>query len=65
MAPDEKFAWYASFGLMVTLIWLYINILRLLSSQPAKSEQLSATSLYAYRRRLRRVDSHDACEPGQ
>ena len=29
---DQKFAWYASFGLMVTLIWLYLNILRLLSS---------------------------------
>jgi uncharacterized YccA/Bax inhibitor family protein len=28
---DEKFAWYASFGLMVTLVWLYIEILRLLS----------------------------------
>ena len=28
---DQKFAWYASFGLMVTLIWLYIEILRLLS----------------------------------
>ena len=27
----EKFAWYASFGIMVTLIWLYIEILRLLS----------------------------------
>ena len=27
---DEKFAWYASFGLMVTLIWLYFEILRLL-----------------------------------
>jgi uncharacterized YccA/Bax inhibitor family protein len=27
----EKFAWYAAFGLMVTLIWLYIEILRLLS----------------------------------
>jgi uncharacterized YccA/Bax inhibitor family protein len=27
---DEKFAWYASFGLMVTLVWLYIEILRLL-----------------------------------
>ncbi|HSY15669.1 MAG TPA: Bax inhibitor-1/YccA family protein [Jatrophihabitantaceae bacterium] len=27
---DEKFAWYASFALMVTLIWLYIEILRLL-----------------------------------
>ena len=23
--------WYASFGLLVTLIWLYIEILRLLS----------------------------------
>ena len=27
---DEKFAWYASFGILVTLIWLYIEILRLL-----------------------------------
>ena len=27
---DEKFAWYASFGLMVTLIWLYLEFLRLL-----------------------------------
>jgi len=26
---DEKFAWYASFGLVVTLIWLYLEILRL------------------------------------
>ncbi len=29
---DAKFAWYASFGLMVTLIWLYIEILRLLAN---------------------------------
>jgi uncharacterized YccA/Bax inhibitor family protein len=28
---DKKFAWYASFGLMVTLVWLYLEILRLLS----------------------------------
>ncbi|MBI1759652.1 MAG: Bax inhibitor-1/YccA family protein [Actinobacteria bacterium] len=27
----EKFAWYAAFGLTVTLVWLYIEILRLLS----------------------------------
>lgn len=27
---DEKFAWYASFGLMVTLIWLYIELLRMI-----------------------------------
>ena len=26
----QKFAWYASFGLTVTLVWLYIEILRLL-----------------------------------
>jgi uncharacterized YccA/Bax inhibitor family protein len=26
----QKYAWYASFGLTVTLIWLYIEILRLL-----------------------------------
>jgi uncharacterized YccA/Bax inhibitor family protein len=29
---DERFAWYASFGLMVTLIWLYLEILRLLGN---------------------------------
>ena len=28
---DEKFAWYCAFGLTVTLVWLYIEILRLLS----------------------------------
>lgn len=28
---DEKFAWYASFGILVTLVWLYMEILRLLS----------------------------------
>ncbi len=27
---DERFAWYAAFGIMVTLIWLYLEILRLL-----------------------------------
>ena len=26
-----KWAWYAAFGLMVTLVWLYLEILRLLS----------------------------------
>ena len=29
---DERFAWYCALGLMVTLIWLYIEILRLLSN---------------------------------
>jgi uncharacterized YccA/Bax inhibitor family protein len=28
---DQRFAWYAAFGLMVTLVWLYLEILRLLS----------------------------------
>jgi uncharacterized YccA/Bax inhibitor family protein len=27
---DEKFAWFAGFSLMVTLVWLYLEILRLL-----------------------------------
>jgi uncharacterized YccA/Bax inhibitor family protein len=27
----EQFAWYAAFGLTVTLVWLYLEILRLLS----------------------------------
>jgi uncharacterized YccA/Bax inhibitor family protein len=26
-----KFAWYLAFGFMTTLVWLYIEILRLLS----------------------------------
>ena len=25
---DQKFAWYASFGLVVTLVWLYFELLR-------------------------------------
>jgi uncharacterized YccA/Bax inhibitor family protein len=29
---DEKFAWYASFGILVTLVWLYLEILRLLAN---------------------------------
>ena len=28
---DEKYGWSAAFGLMVTLIWLYVEILRLLA----------------------------------
>jgi uncharacterized YccA/Bax inhibitor family protein len=27
----EDFEWYGAFGLMVTLVWLYISILRLLA----------------------------------
>jgi uncharacterized YccA/Bax inhibitor family protein len=27
----KYFEWYGAFGLMVTLIWLYLEILRLLS----------------------------------
>ena len=26
-----KFAWYVAFGLLVTVVWLYLEILRLLS----------------------------------
>ena len=26
-----KFAWYIAFGLLVTVVWLYMEILRLLS----------------------------------
>ncbi|MFL6096177.1 MAG: Bax inhibitor-1/YccA family protein, partial [Blastococcus sp.] len=26
-----KFAWYIAFGLLVTVVWLYLEILRLLS----------------------------------
>jgi len=28
---DEKFGWYLSWGILVTLVWLYLEILRLLS----------------------------------
>jgi len=28
---DERFAWFAAFGLVVTLVWLYLEILRMLS----------------------------------
>jgi uncharacterized YccA/Bax inhibitor family protein len=28
---DQSFEWYAAFGLLVTVIWLYLEILRLLS----------------------------------
>ncbi len=28
---DQRYAWYASFGILVGLIWLYLEILRLLS----------------------------------
>jgi uncharacterized YccA/Bax inhibitor family protein len=29
---SKKAEWYAAFGLMVTLIWLYVSILRLLGA---------------------------------
>ena len=35
----QKFAWYAAFGLTVTLIWLYIEILRLLGYSTATSDR--------------------------
>lgn len=28
---DEKYGWYLSFGILVTLVWLYLEILRMLS----------------------------------
>lgn len=31
MGLNKKFEWFAAFGLMVTIIWLYVEILRLLS----------------------------------
>jgi uncharacterized YccA/Bax inhibitor family protein len=31
MPADKKMEWYAAFGLLVTLVWLYIEILRLLA----------------------------------
>ena len=34
-APEE-FGWYAAFGLLVTLVWLYIEVLRLLQKFAAR-----------------------------
>lgn len=31
MGVESRYAWYFAFGLMVTLVWLYLEILRLLS----------------------------------
>ena len=31
LGAPKQFAWFAAFGLMVTIIWLYIEILRLLA----------------------------------
>jgi uncharacterized YccA/Bax inhibitor family protein len=31
IGAPAKYAWYFAFGLMVTLVWLYLEILRLLS----------------------------------
>lgn len=28
---DQKYEWYGAFGLMITLVWLYVEILRLLA----------------------------------
>ena len=28
---DKDFEWYAGFGLMVTIVWLYLELLRLLA----------------------------------
>ena len=28
---EKKYEWYGAFGLMVTLVWLYLEILRLLA----------------------------------
>jgi uncharacterized YccA/Bax inhibitor family protein len=31
VGAERRFAWYASFGILVGLIWLYLEILRLIS----------------------------------
>ncbi len=31
MGLSKDFEWYAAFGLLVTVIWLYLELLRLLS----------------------------------
>jgi uncharacterized YccA/Bax inhibitor family protein len=31
MGVEESYEWRAAFGLMVTLVWMYIEILRLLA----------------------------------
>jgi uncharacterized YccA/Bax inhibitor family protein len=31
MGLDKNFEWYGAFGLLVTIVWLYLEMLRLLS----------------------------------
>jgi uncharacterized YccA/Bax inhibitor family protein len=31
MGAPKEFEWYGAFGLLVTMVWLYIQILKLLS----------------------------------
>jgi uncharacterized YccA/Bax inhibitor family protein len=42
----SKYAWYVAFGLMVTLVWLYLEILRLLSYLNSESPTPRATGAW-------------------
>lgn len=39
MGAPKQFAWFAAFGLMVTIVWLYIELLRLLAIILARSNR--------------------------
>ena len=65
----EKAAWGVALGLTVTLVWLYLEILRLLSYFPEslaalthKAPAITAGALsYAGERRVRRQREGHAC----
>ena len=38
MGAPRAFSWFAAFGLMVTVVWLYIEILRLLAIMAARRQ---------------------------
>ena len=69
MGLDKDFEWYGAFALLVTIVWLYLEMLRLLvqAPQPVKSGRLAeAISAGCRRRRARRcrrlaVRSGSAC----
>ena len=36
MMLEKRYEWYGAFGLMVTLVWLYLEMLRLLAKMSSR-----------------------------
>ena len=56
MGLEKDFEWYGAFGLLVTIVWLYLEMLRLLSKlrEPVKSWPPRRSDLSRCRRRRAR-----------